>query len=284
MRAPSENLLAWAAAHAPDRRTAVGVLALRVRHYFSDGAEPAPSSLPDLRVRVRGQAELPLWHASSGLYGFLRLPPGEARVEIDDPSGRYLPQAISAVVPDRRALRDALEAAAAPPAGPPPAYPQVALRPAPGFGLSPATCALWGVLREGSRAVPGALLSIATVRDGGPDTVSTLTARDGSYLIVLPGEVINRGVTPPQRRFDRALTVRTPRPALAAALASQGFLAALPADVFSLGAADRDALFAPRNFQLRDAAGLLHPQQAGQNPPASVSVGQSVRLDIELLP
>jgi hypothetical protein len=40
----------------------------------------------------------------------------------------------------------------------------------------------------------------------------------------------------------------------------------------------------PRDFQLRDSGGTLHPQVGGQNPLAPVSVGEQVRLDIELLP
>jgi len=187
-------------------------------------------------------------------------------------------------VPDRSALKAALEAAEAPPAVPPPAYPTVDLRPGLAMGLPPATTAVWGVLRDGSRAVPGALLSLATVRNGAADTVSTLSGPDGSFLLVLPFEVIDRGVNPPLRDFNRALTVFAPRPALAAALAAQGFLAGQPANVFGLSAAERNALFLLRGFQLRDAGGALHPQVGGQNPPVSVSVGRKVRLDIELLP
>lgn len=284
MLAPADTPLAWAARHSPDRISAVGVLAVRIRRYLTTGADPSLAALPGLRVRVAGQAERPLWHESTGLYGFLNIPPGDARIEIDDPAGRYQPQAISALVPDRSALRAALEAAETPPVVPPPAYPSVDLRLGLAMGLPPATTAVWGVLRDGSRAVPGALLSLATVRTGVADTVSTLSGPDGSFLLVLPFEVIDRGVNPPTRSFNRSLTVFAPRPALAAALAAQGFLAGQPANVFGLSAAQRDALFLPRGFQLRDAGGALHPQVGGQNPPVSVSVGRKVRLDIELLP
>jgi len=284
MLAPADTPLAWAARHSPDRVSAVGVLAVRIRRYLTTGADPSLAALPGLRVRVAGQAERPLWHESTGLYGFLNIPSGDARIEIDDPAGRYQPQAISALVPDRSALKAALEAAEAPPAVPPPAYPTVDLRPGLAMGLPPATTAVWGVLRDGSRAVPGALLSLATVRNGAADTVSALSGPDGSFLLVLPFEVIDRGVNPPLRDFNRALTVFAPRPALAAALAAQGFLAGQPANVFGLSAAERNALFLLRGFQLRDAGGALHPQVGGQNPPVSVSVGRKVRLDIELLP
>ena len=114
--------------------------------------------------------------------------------------------------------------------------------------------------------------------------VTTLSGRDGSYLIVLPFERIDRSVNPPVRAFNRVLSVFAPRPDLAAALAAQGFLAGQPANVFGLTAAQRNARFLPRDFQLRDTGGTLHQQVGGQNPPVSVSVGMNVRLDIELLP
>ena len=75
-----------------------------------------------------------------------------------------------------------------------------------------------------------------------------------------------------------------PRPALADALARQGFPGGQPANPFALTPAERAALFMPRDFQLRDSGGTLHPQVGGQNPLAPVSVGEQVRLDIELLP
>jgi hypothetical protein len=77
--------------------------------------------------------------------------------------------------------------------------------------------------------------------DGAADTVTTLSGRDGSYLIVLPFERIDRSVNPPVRAFNRVLSVFAPRPALAAALAAQGFLAGQPANVFGLTAAQRNA-------------------------------------------
>ena len=264
MLAATDTPLGWAARHSPDRIAAVGVLAVKVRRHLTDGTEPGLTPIPGLRVRVAGQAEQPLWHQSTGLYGFLDIPAGEARIEIDDPTGRYQPQAITATVPDRADLKAALEAGEAPPAVP--------------------TSALWGVLRDAGRPVPGALLTLATVQGGAADSVTALSGPDGSYLLVLPFEVIDRSVTPPLRAFDRALTVFAPRPALATALATKGFLAGQPAYVFGLTAAGRNALFLPRDFQLRDAGGTLHPQVGGQNPPASVSVGARVRLDIELLP
>ena len=98
MLAATDTPLGWAARHSPDRITAIGVLAVKVRRHLTDGADPGLTPIPNLRVRVAGQPERPLWHQSTGLYGFLDIPPGEARIEIDDPTGRYQPQSITATV------------------------------------------------------------------------------------------------------------------------------------------------------------------------------------------
>lgn len=283
--APAEKPLEWAARHAPERVVAVGVLALRIRRYQSDAAPPRLASIPGLRITVRGHFERPLWHESTGLYGFLRLPPGDQRVEVADPSGRFQAQAVLAPVPDRSAVHEALEAGTAPaPGSARPLILDVALRPALGIALPPGTSALWGVVSDGGRPVAGALLGIASVFQGAAERITGMSGPDGSYLLVLPSEIIDRSVNPPLRRFARALTVQAPRPALAGALASQGFLAGQPANPFALTPAQRNALFMPRDFQLRDSGGTLHPQVGGQNPSAPVSVGEQVRLDIELLP
>lgn len=288
MLAPADTPLAWAARHSPERVAAVGVLALRIRRYLSDTAPPGLASIPGLRITVPGQLQQPrqpLWHESTGLYGFLRLPPGEQRVEIADPAGRFQAQAVTAQVPDRSTVKQDLEAGATPaPGSPKPLILDVALRPALGIALPPGSSAVWGVVTDGGRPVAGALLSLASLFQGAADHISGMSGPDGSYLLVLPFETIDRGVSPPLRHFERALTVHAPRPALAEALARLGFLAGQPADPFSLTTAERDALFMPRDFQLRDSGGTLHPQVGGQNPPATVSVGEQVRLDIELLP
>lgn len=284
MLAATDTPLGWAARQSPDRIAAVGVLAVKALRHLTDTADPGLTPIPALRVRVAGEPENPLWHAATGLYGFLDIPPGEARIEIDDPSGRYQPQAITATVPDRAELKAALEAGASAPAVAKSAYPEAVLRPGPTMALPPGTSALWGVLIDTGRPVPGALLRVATVRSGAADSVTTLSGPDGSYLLVLPFEVIDRSVTPPLRTFDRTLTVFAPRPALATAIATKGFLAGQPANVFGLTTVQRNALFLPRDYQLRGAGSVLRPRIGGQNPPASVSVGTRIRLDIELLP
>ena len=285
MLAPADTPLAWAARHSPERVAAVGVLALRVRRYQSDAAPPGLAAIPGLRITVPRQPERPLWHESTGLYGFLRLPPGALRVEVADPAGRFQAQAVTAQVPDRGAVKQDLEAGIPPaPGSARPLILDVALRPALGIALPPGSSAVWGVVSDGGRPVAGALLGLASVFRGAADHIAGMSGPDGSYLLVLPFETLDRSVTPPLRQFERALAVHAPRPPLADALARLGFLAGQPANPFSLTPAERAARFMPRDFQLRDSGGALHSQVGGQNPPATVSVGEHVRLDIELLP
>jgi hypothetical protein len=281
------RLFEWAAGRSPDRIVAVGVLAVRVRPYLSDGASPPPGSIPGLHVRAAGFGEVPLWHESTGIYGFLRLPPGQARIEVEDPARRFLAQAVPAAVPDRGPVRDALQSGQPVPTGSPGyGLVDVLLRPSAEMAFPPASTAVWGVLRESAdgRPIAGALLTFESLLNGAADTVTTLSGPDGSYLAALPGEVLDRSTNPPIRGFDRALTVDAPLPPLAEALATQGFLAGQPAGPFRLTMAERLALYADRRFQLRAEDGSRRPHTGGQNPLVPVSIGLRVRWDIELLP
>jgi hypothetical protein len=261
---------------------------VRPRRYLSDGAPLGLVGVPGLEVRVAGRAESPLWHRTTGLYGFLSLPPGPTRIEVFDPARRFLPQALSAQVPDRASVREALALGQVPPSGGPAArYLDLALRPALEFALPPGATAIWGVVRRRSDGapVPGALLGLDTVLVGAADRVTTLSGADGCYVLVLPGELLDRSVAPPVRRFDRALTVYTPRPPLAARMTgTQGYVAGLPAGVFGLTVAQRNALYRRSNFQLRADDGSLRPRVGGQDPLTTVSIGERVRWDIELFP
>lgn len=286
MAVPAERLMTWAAGRSPDRIPLVGVLAVRPRRYLSDGIPLGLAALPGIEVRVAGRAEVPLWHPSTGLYGFLHLAPGPVRIEVLDPTRRFLPQVLTAQVPDREPVRAALALGQFPAPGSPGALIlDVGLRPGVELALPPGATALWGVVRRRADGVPvaGALLSLATVHAGAPDRVTTLSGPDGTYVLVLPGELVDRSVAPPVRRFNRALTVHIPRPPLAAELA-QGYLAGLPAGVFGLTAAQRNALYRQVNFQLRAGDGSLRPRVGGQNPLTTVSIGERVRWDIEVLP
>jgi hypothetical protein len=261
------------------------VLGVRVLRYQLDGLAPSARPISGLSVRVRGNAETPLWHVATGLYGFLKLPPGLATIEVTDPAMRLLAAVVTVQVPDRSIVQQALSRCGTPPAGAAgPLLFDLAVRPTLGMPLPPATTALWGVVTEavGRQPVPGALLQLDTVHDGNPMTATTLSGPDGSWLLVLPGEVIDRATSPPGRDFDRALTVFSPRPPLAADLA-RDYVSALPADVFTIDPAAPSSPLRPREFQLRAANGQVRPRFGGQNPATTVSIGERVRWDVELL-
>jgi hypothetical protein len=119
------------------------VLAVRIRRHLTDrAARPGPHPRP--AGARRRPPRTPLWHESTGLYGFLRLPPGELRIEIDDPAGRFQAQAVTRQVPDR-GRAEALEAGTPPAGQPRPLILDVALRPALGMALppAPAPCGAW---------------------------------------------------------------------------------------------------------------------------------------------
>ena len=280
--------MTWAGARSPDRIAAVGVLAVRPLPYRSDQAPLGLEAIPGLVVRALGQDETPIWHPSTGIYGFLRLPPGPIRLEIEDPARRWVPLAARAQVPDRSAIRDLLGRGVTPaPGSTGPLVLELGMRPGPEQALPPGSTALWGQIRESadSRPVAGALLGLDTVLHGAADRVQTLSGPDGTYLLALPGELPDRSHNPPVRRFPRDLWVASPLPALAAALRGPGgFVAGLPADLYGLTQAERAPLFRSRGFRLRLADGRVLSPAGGQNPQATVSIGERVRWDIELLP
>ena len=285
MSVPATDVLSWVRGRSGECVPSVGVLAVRALSYRVDGIAPGLLPIPGLRIRLRGYREQPIWHQSTGLYGFLRAPSGPVSIEVQDPSRRYLPAVVAATIPDRAVVRDALaQCRRPPPGGAGPLLLDLVLRPAPEMPLPPGATALWGVVTTIATGVgvPGALLSLDTVFEGVARTATTLSGPDGSYLLVLPGEVIDRGVSPPVRDFSRVLAVFAPRPPLAAALA-EGFAAALPADLFAINPGDAGSPLRRRGFRLRTADGVLRPRIGGQNPPTTVSIGESVRWDIELL-
>ncbi len=285
MSVPAAELLTWAAGRGGHCLAAVGVLGVRPLRYLVDGVAPGPQPLAGLSVRVRGEAERPLWHPSTGLYGFLRLPPGPVTIEITDPARRFLPQVVTATLPDRLPVRRALEQCRRPPAGSAaPLLLDVAMHAAPELVLPPGATALWGVVSQLADGAPlaGALIQLESVYAGLPHQVTTLSAADGSYLLPLPGEVVDRRVAPPGREFSRALRLFSPRPPLAAALADD-FVGGLPAEVYALDPTAANSPFRPRRFRLRAADGGLRRRVGGRNPDTTVSIGESVRWDVELL-
>jgi hypothetical protein len=276
----TERPLDWATAHGAERIVAVGVLGVRPLRYMGEGVAPAGPVVEGLRVQAVGSGEVPGFHRSSGVYGFLHLEPGTWRVQITDPSGRFMPWAISAAAPDRSLIRTALEQNGIPPSGPPALLIDVAMRPVPGVANPPGLTAIWGVVRQGAGGPPVPLARIAcdTVAGG---SVVAWSQLDGSYLLVLPLEKPTPLATPPKYVFPRALKLHAPKPALAASLAAAGLLASLPANLDTLDPNAAGSPFQSRHYRLRDATGAL---LAGTDPNLPVRAAQQARWDIELTP
>ena len=274
-----QHPLVWAAQRAPDRVVAIGVLGVRPLLYVGEGVAGRPPVIEDLRVVAVGAPETPIFHAETGLYGFLRLPSGPRRIEISDPARRFMPWATVVQVPDRAAIRAALERGAPSPSTPRPTLIDLALRRAPSTALPPGLTAVWGVVRETTgKPVPLARISCATA--GGGEVVAYST-RDGAYVLVLPAEKPSSLAEPPKFVFPRALRLHAPKKGLAAAMAGPSFVGALPADLDDLDLIDPAGPFLARDHRLRNSAGAV---LAGPHPDLPVQAGQRTRWDIELLP
>lgn len=277
------SLAAFAAARAADRITLTGLLGLRALPYVAEGVAPVGPPIAGLVVEAMGHAERPGWHASTGLHGFVALPPGPCRLLVTDPQRRFLAAAFAAVVPDRSAIRRGIEAGlTVPPTTPRPLLRDVALHPAPGGPIPRGHTAAWGIVTAAGRPVPLARLALATLVGGALRTLVTWSAADGSYLLLLPGErpdLIGGAAPWPA---ERVLTLHAPNPALAAALAADP-LAALPAEADAIDPEAVAAPFARRGFSLRAADGAPREGDAGADPTLPLQGGRSLRWDIELV-
>lgn len=278
------NPIALADTRAPDRVVTVGLVGLRALRYVAMGIPPALPPIEGLRVQAVGHKERPGWHSATGLYGFLALPPGQVRILVTDPHGRWLPAAFTAAVPNRIAVKQALERGVAAPAmAPRPLLRDIALHAAPGRAVSLGTAAVFGIVKEGPNGppVPCARLALNTLVNGTVRTHVTWSSARGEYLLPLPGEnPAAIGGNPPWR-VERNLVVHAPTPAFAAALA-RDFLAALPADQDLLNPDAAESPFVARAFALRSVLGTLRSPVAGVNPKMEVVAGRQRRWDIEL--
>lgn len=300
------NALEFAASFASDRLVTVGVLGLRVRQYVCEGILGQPVS--DLSVRSTRSDESPLYHASTGIYGFLDLKPGQHRIHVVDPVGRFLPLAKDVDVPNREAARTLLMAGLAPPGRlPDTAYPTALARPAVGYPVSGGETVVWGSVREpAGRPVPFARIRIETKFKGGDNGVVTYSDLAGVYLARLPGErpdftlpapdevppepVPGPLVTPPADtdddptelivEFERDITVHRLRDEPDETLGSSEALRVFPADFDEL---DPDAADSP----YRAPVGVeLWPGGVAPGDPKPtkimVHVGRRARWDIVL--
>lgn len=265
--------LAEATRRAPDRLVALAAAALRPLRYQAEGRPALGPPIEGLRVEVAG-VERAAWHGSTGIYGFLRLPPGPHRILVTDPAGRFLPAALRVVVPDRRALRARLEQGAAPPMTPAAPLREALLREAPTHPRETGVTAITGLVRDaarGNRPVALARIAVTALVEGALRSVVTFSGEDGAYLLRLPGETPEAIGGDPPWAVARALSLRAPAPPLRRALAAD-FLAALPADL--------DAAAAGPDWQARSHT--LPAAAAGSNPAIPFQGGRQLRRDILL--
>lgn len=273
--------LEWANGRSPDRIVLAGRLGVRPLRHTHD-LLASPPAIEGLRVKARGQDETPVWHETTGIYGFIRVTPGPHRVEIVDPKRRWLPAAFAVVVPDRSAVVRALEEGTPPP-GPPPAMLEPVLRPGPAAIAPPGVTVISGIVTDAGRPVALARLSLQTVFAGVARVSTTWSDRDGGFTLVLAGEKPSALTNPPTTTFNRALTTHAPKPALRAGLAAADeYVAALPADLAGLDPNDPTGAFEARSFRLRSRDGVADPP--GVNPNLPVLAGRRRRWDVELLP
>jgi hypothetical protein len=240
--------LTWAKKNKWQFLVHTGVVGVRAFHYLVDTeqTEPHGSEIPGLLVRARGKHPQPLdgmqrsqrgqdtarWHASSGIYGFLALEAGEVIIEVVDPKGRYLPEVISVVAPNRKTIKEALQQGELPPSDDPtPACVDILLRPSALMAAHPGTTRLWGVVSKEGREVPAAVVQIETVYKGKPATVTTMSLADGSYMLELPGELAEQRTDPTELEIRRRLHVFVPELEVLQQLRNN-FIAALPVDLF----------------------------------------------------
>lgn len=271
---PSEAGLGWLLRGAPTVAPPP-ILQIRPLRYTAEGhpgALPPILGLRALAVGVAGaKAEQdPL----TGMVLFQDLPPGARRFLLFDPDRRFLPVAVTIGIPARHATRPTMPASATPPAAPP--RPTVLLRPAPGRAVPTGMTAVIGTLRDaGGHAIGLGALTVETVMEGRPATVTTWTAEDGTFAIWLPGE--EHAATPPAPILRR-YRLRRPTPALADALATD-FFGALPADLDAAAVHQRHDLF-------QDAAAtLIGPDgSASTAPPLHMPIrpARTQRWDLSL--
>jgi hypothetical protein len=275
--------LAFAAAHGAERLVTLGVLGLRVLRYVAEARPPAGPPVDGLRVEALGAAERAGWHVSTGIYGFLRLPPGPRRLLVSDPAGRFQPAAFEVTVPDRGAVRLRLEAGVAnPDTAPRAALREVALHAAPTAPAPPGLTAVTGQVRDAAgHGVALARLVLTTNLEGALRRHVTWTGPDGAYALRLPGERPDTIGGDPPWRVTRNLDLHCPRAPLAAALA-RDFAAGLPPERDAIDPDAPGSPFERRGFVLRSPDGTTRTGVPGDDPTLPILGGQSSRWDIEL--
>jgi hypothetical protein len=188
------------------RLVSLGSLAVRPVAYLGAGAsgpfEPPVGPIEGLTLRSTSDRRAPVLHVATDCYGFVDLVPGAHRVHLSDARGRFLPRAITAVVPDRRPLGAAIaRGAAVLPSVPAPPLVRAWLRPAPGQAVL--GTALLGTVRSAT----GEALPFAWIRvEAAQGRFVTYSDARGEYLaplaflrpVVAPGDDVGSPIVPAQ--------------------------------------------------------------------------------------
>lgn len=176
------TVLSWMATRSADRHTVIGSVALRLAGAQADG-QPTLAPVAGLRVRDLASARFATWHSSTGVYGFIDLPPGPRTFRVDDPEGRWLARLVDVISPDRSALRQSLESGAVAPVDAGPTWVDAALRPTVSLAIPPAETVLWGVVTRADVPVVGAFVRVVA----GPLVYRGATGPDGTWCVWLIG-------------------------------------------------------------------------------------------------
>ncbi|MEW8276596.1 MAG: hypothetical protein AB2719_00310 [Candidatus Thiodiazotropha sp.] len=289
------DIIAFANRHAPDRIAIAGVLAVRCLRYVNETPVAPLKTLPNLHVRSTRCEERPVFHQSTGLYGFLQLQPGNHRVVINDPEQRYLSRAIEVEVPDRSGVRAILEKGGVPaPGSAAPLFTDAAMRPSVNYPLLPGESAIWGQVSDNSgRPLAFCRLQLATRYDDFDTSVVSYSDSSGSYLLRLSGERASfvepvdtdaDGVTDTSGEltttFDRELRVHALKQN---PLGLENPIDAFPVDFDSLDPDDPAGPYQLESFSLYNpATDEQRLPAAGLTPQPSIQVGRRIRWDITL--
>lgn len=284
--------LAFAAAHASERSVVIGALGIRVLHYVAESVLQPTRAVAGLIVRFLDRSNRPAeFHRETGIYGYIDLRPGTVTVHISDPLGRYVERSARFTVPDRTALRRALErgldTGASSIAG---IVHTVFLRPAIGHPVRSGQTSVWGMVRTVAGVQhPYARLDIVTRRgDGAATRLITHADARGQYRFLLQNERV--AFTPPtpadgvvpatvgsiNTSIGRDLTVHVlrnpPDP-------NQPIIRAFPPDFDTLVPQPASGPYRPVTAVLRnDVTGVTIPPAPALQVP--VEIGRNRRWDV----
>ena len=239
-----------------------------------------------LLVRCRGSRVKPTWHGTTGLYGFVGLPPGPCLITIEDPQNRFLPARLALNVPDSKSTADALRDLQRP-AGSTTWMPPIArvlLRTAGSAPRRAGATGVWGDVRDqGDRPVPHALVQLETRFRGQLATATTWSDDSGGYVLDLDGERPDPMASPADV-VEREGRLCLPIPAQA--LDSQPWLERLPelnaSMVQAIKSGSAPAGYSPPRLSTA-AGGLTTPAfrfRFRDGPGGALQQSQRVRLKI----